>query len=44
MNHFRSGLSLLLFLLLLPHPARAAEGNFVLLYSNDVHGETAPCG
>ncbi len=32
----------LLLLLITPHPLKAAE--FLLFYSNDVHGETEPCG
>jgi hypothetical protein len=32
----------LLLLLCTPHPLDAAD--FLLFYSNDVHGETEPCG
>ncbi len=36
---------LALLLLLCLAPARqAAAGEFLLFYSNDVHGETEPCG
>jgi hypothetical protein len=45
MNRFRTWLPLLLLLPLLSGTAAvAAEGSFVLFYSNDVHGETEPCG
>lgn len=37
---------ILAFLLTLTQPVRAAQAgqDLLLFYSNDVHGETAPCG
>jgi hypothetical protein len=45
MNRLRGSLPLLLLLLLLSATvATAGDRSFVLFYSNDVHGETEPCG
>ncbi|MDA8164851.1 MAG: hypothetical protein M0017_07465 [Desulfobacteraceae bacterium] len=44
MNRMRPLLILLFLFPLLSGTAMAGKGKFVVFYSNDVHGETEPCG